>query len=119
MASIKFLSILALFLFILAGSYFISERGFAAHRVDDYQRELQISSRLLRQYIHVCDDQQYNNFMPYVAHAITAYERKIEKLKGAPFFFGSEFIDQHYEFADKYNSGLESANTDIQDCGQT
>ncbi|QPG04492.1 hypothetical protein IT774_09555 [Salinimonas marina] len=105
-----------MFLAILAGAYFATERAYAAHRVDDYQREILISSRLLRQYVHACDRQQYDNFMPFVAHSVTAYQRNVEKLPGAPFFFENEFVEQHYYFADKYESDLKSVKARIELC---
>jgi len=112
----KFFITLILSSLVCVGYFFVNERSFVSHRVDDYQREILISTRLLTQYAHACHKKEYDNFLAYVVHSVAAYERRVKNLVETPYFFEDEFINLHNDSARKYRIDLDHTKGLIENC---
>ena len=105
----NFVKVLPIFLFLFVGygvADYQSSRFNLSDEIDDFQREISISSKLLTEYASTCNS-EYSGFFAYVLHSIEKYELLIGKAKEFPFYFESSFIDDHEEIAFWFNDGLQ------------
>ena len=112
----KYLLIILVFLLGYGVANYQSARAQLADEIDDYQREILIATRLLVEYSENCTK---NNFSPYVEHSTTMYGNLVSKAHGFPYFFNSEFINDHEESVFNFQDKITVNKSIIGACKKT
>lgn|GEM_PF-5964805 len=118
----KYLNIILMLLAFTAGyglSEYVSQRVLLVHKIDDYQREIHVSMRLLQAYAHSCDVNAHGNFSAYVEHATAAYDRLITKAEIFPFYFAKEFINDNQDSVSQFYEGISLSKEIADRCSKT
>ena len=118
----KYLKMITILLVFISGyglSDYISQRSLLAHKIDDYQKEILISMRLLQVYSRSCDVNAHANFSAYVEHATAAYDRLLTKAQTFPFYLTKEFINDHQESVLQFYEEISSSKQIEDQCAKT
>lgn len=118
----KYLKIIVMLLAFTAGyglSEYISQRALLVHKIDDYQREIFVSIRLLQVYAHSCDVNAYGNFSGYVKHATAAYDRLLTNAEIFPFYLAKEFINDNQDSVLQFYEEISLSRQIATQCGKT
>jgi len=113
-----FVKLLATFLLIVVGyavATYQASRSQLSDEINDVQREISISSRLLSEYASTCNS-EYSSFFAYVLHSIDKYELLIGKAKQFPFYFENNVIDEHKHIIFSYRDGLQQSKKIVSRC---
>jgi hypothetical protein len=119
---LKYLKMIAILLAFTAGyglSEYVSQRSLLVHKIDDYQKEILISMRLLQVYARSCDVNAHGNFSAYVEHATAAYDRLLTKAEIFPFYLTNEFINDHQDSVLQFYEEILSSKQIADQCGKT
>ncbi|MCW8866431.1 MAG: hypothetical protein OQK22_16210 [Colwellia sp.] len=112
----KLLFVVIAFLVGFGASSYLSSRYQLEDEINDYQREVLISSRLLEEYTENCSSNRQSNFSPYVEHSTLMYERLIRKSQKFPYYMGDDFINDHEESVFNFQHKIELLNNKIDLC---
>ncbi len=98
------------------GANFINDREALKHELDDFQRDISISSRLLNEYRDRCDALGYFGFVDYIEHNNEKYALVLNKAASFPYFLNTASALDHELSVYEFDLYLKESKVQIEQC---